>query len=250
MLIASHRHSEKDLSLWREYEFADRIHGKRPALQRKIDRSLNAIREFISRGPCYCGVSWGKDSVVVAHLVRSIDESIPLVHLRPSNHNPDCELVRDAFAPAEPYCEIAIDYSHIDRTLSDLEQDRLSDIEWRAGWRTAVSMFGDHYLSGVRADESKARKLRCARWGESSLNACAPLAWWTTQDVFGYLAANNLPVHPAYACLGGGRWPRERIRTAEIGDTHGKGGGRGEWEMEYYGDTLRRSKTPQGAIKG
>lgn len=87
--------------------------------------------------------------------------------------------------------------------------------------------------------------MRCARWGISTERTCAPLAWWTAADVFAYLATHDLPVHPAYAMLGGGRWRRERLRVAEIGDTHGKGGGRLEWETEYYGDALRRLQAPR-----
>ena len=72
------------------------------------------------------------------------------------------------------------------------------------------------------------------------MSGCAPISAWRESDVFSYLAKNKLPVHPAYAMLGGGRWPRHRLRVAEIGDTHGTGGGRREWEQEYYGDVLRR----------
>lgn len=243
MLIPSPRHTAKDLELWREYEVADLIHGKRPALQRRVARSLSAIGEFIGRGPCYCGVSWGKDSVVVADLVRQVDPSIPLVHLRPTNHNPDCDEVREAYFATrtdQPYHEIAVDYSAIPHDAIDLDRDRLTDKRWNAAWQSASDRFGEHYISGIRAGEGRNRMMRCARWGESSINTCAPLAWWSAADIHGYLAINDLPSHPAYACLGGGRWPRDRIRTAEIGDTHGKGGGRREWEWEYYGEVLRR----------
>jgi phosphoadenosine phosphosulfate reductase len=78
------------------------------------------------------------------------------------------------------------------------------------------------------------------RWGLNSPKGCSPIGRWNTADVFGYLAIHDLPIHPAYAMLGGGRWPRERLRVAEIGDTHGAGGGRAEWEKEYYQDVINR----------
>jgi phosphoadenosine phosphosulfate reductase len=81
--------------------------------------------------------------------------------------------------------------------------------------------------------------MRAIRWGTTSTNALAPIIHWKTADVFAYLAKYDLPIHPAYACLGGGRWPREKIRVAEIGDTHGGFHGRYEWEMEYYPDESR-----------
>ena len=59
-------------------------------------------------------------------------------------------------------------------------------------------------------------------------------------ETFGYLAAHDLPVHPAYAMLGGGRWERDRIRVASLGGRRGDGIGRAEWEREYYSDVLNR----------
>ncbi|TXH99574.1 MAG: hypothetical protein E6Q76_19695 [Rhizobium sp.] len=59
-------------------------------------------------------------------------------------------------------------------------------------------------------------------------------------DVFAYLAFHGLPVHPNYAMLGAGRWPREYLRTAPLGGKRGDQFGRAEWEREYYGDVLRR----------
>src|SRR5690606_27886834 len=121
------------------------------------------------------------------------------------------------------------------------DYDRATDRLWRAGFRALRAQCGaDRHLSGVRGDESPGRLIRMCRWGESSPNACAPIGRWSVADVLGYLAAHDLPVHPNYAMLGGGRWPREHVRTAEIGDSHGRRMGRAEWEQEYYGDVLAR----------
>lgn len=245
MLIHSHRHRKLDLELWQEYEQADLIHAEGDRLRKLVRRSLLAIRDFHKSGHCYCGVSWGKDSVVVADLCCRLGLNIPLCNLRviPSR-NPECDDVRDAFLDSHEcdYREFTVDYSEIDRRSVTAEDwDKQTDQLWNEGWRNVCKEMGTtRYVSGIRADESAVRKLRCLMWGESSKNTCAPLAWWTDRDVFAYLAGNNLPVHPNYAMLGNGRWSRERLRTAEIGDTHGTGGGRREWEQEYYGDVLRR----------
>lgn len=241
MLMRSHRHKSDDIALWESYESGDHAHC---GLEPKVERSLNALREFSKTGSAYCGVSWGKDSVVVAHLCRMVDPSIPLIHLRPSNHNPDCDSVRDDYLqrfPGQAYEEVEIDYSDLH---SRIQAKHLLDAATDKLWYEAIGKlnkrFGGRYILGLRSDESTVRKLRQLVHGESSKNACAPITRWKTADVFGYLAVNNLPVHPAYAMMGGGRWPRERIRVAEIGDVHGTGGGRTAWETEYYGDVLRR----------
>lgn len=230
MLIASPRHTSADLRLWRELEAADLVHGRRLVRDgRKVARSLEALAAFTDAGPCYLGVSWGKDSVVVAHLARRV----PLVWVRVEPWtNPDCLLVRDAYLAAHP---VEVYREEVVTTWRDREGGTSAH-----GFAAAQRALGtDRHVSGVRADESRSRLLRCARWGESTPRTCAPLARWTAQDVYGYLAHHGLPVHPAYACLGGGRWPRDRIRVASLGGQRGDGLGRAEWEREYYGDALR-----------
>lgn len=242
MLIVTHRHREADLALWRDLEEGDRVRN----IEKLVARSLDAISEFLKQGPCYCSVSWGKDSVTIADLVGRVDPSIPLVHLRPTNHNPDCDLVRDVYLGDHPeqakvYHEYEVDYTKIDwLNLSEPERDKATDQEWYATIRRVEKELRPRHILGVRAEESRGRLIRCLRWGISSPNACAPLAFWKAADVFAYLAQRDLPVHPAYGYLGGGRWLRERIRVAEIGDTHGRQSGRGEWEQEYYGDWLHK----------
>ena len=97
-LIASPRHTAADLECWAEFEHADRVYGKALSLQARVEQSLAAIRSFAAAGPCYASVSWGKDSVVLASLVRRVDPAIPLVWVKVEPiANPDCEAVRDAF---------------------------------------------------------------------------------------------------------------------------------------------------------
>lgn len=242
MLIPSPRHRPEDLLLWADYEEADAIRARSATLAGRVARSLSVLREFVGRGDCYASVSWGKDSVVTADLMRRVSLHPPLVNLACTNRNPDCNAVRDAYLSVsrQHYFEINVDYGDLHSSeLSEAQLDKATDAVWYRAIDGASKQFGRHVL-GIRADESGIRRMRCRVWGESSPNACSPLAWWTQEDVFAYLYARGLPVHPAYAMLGGGRWPRDRIRTAEIGDTHGRGGGRRQWEAEYYGDILRR----------
>lgn len=248
MLIVTERHKPEDLEIWKDYEEIDAIHAQEKKLNFKIEKAAESLIAFTS-SPCYLGVSWGKDSVVVADLCARNKIGVPFVHLRciPS-HNAYCDMVRDEFLKKYPsvfYKEIIVDYSDIyARNLPPHIQDKLTDIEWYKGFKEASIQFGDRHISGVRGKESNVRMLRMKRWGISSPNTCAPIGYWSTDDVFAYLYTYNLPVHPNYGMLGGGRWNRERIRTAEIGDIHGTGGGRTEWEREYYPDILARIKKP------
>jgi phosphoadenosine phosphosulfate reductase len=242
MLIVTDRHTEKDLQLWKEYEEIDEINISK--LNDKENISFSGI-ELFSKRNCYLGVSWGKDSVVTADIALRGGLNIPLVHLYciPS-HNPECDKVRDAFLNIYPHCiyqEIIVDYSNLyAQNLCPQDQDRLTDIEWYKGFNKAGELFGARHISGVRGQESNVRTLRMKRWGMSTENTCAPIGYWKDEHVYAYLKEYDLPVHPNYAMLGGGRWNRDRLRVAEIGDIHGTGGGRTEWEREYYPDVLNK----------
>jgi phosphoadenosine phosphosulfate reductase len=227
------------------HQEADACHD----LGAKVDFAINSIRKFANEH-AYVGVSWGKDSVVVAYLAWIAARHLPLMHLRPTNHNPDCDRVRDLYFkrfPGQEYHEIKVDYSAIDRLAKpDHELDAETDSVWYQSIREWTSSTRQKRILGIRGDESTGRLIRMLRWGIETKNALAPIGFWKTQDVFSCLEQHSLPVHPAYAMLGGGRWARDRIRVAEIGDTNGKGNGRRQWEQEYYGDVLNRMEATKG----
>lgn len=231
MLIDSPRLHERDRETWRRLERVDAIHARSPGLARHVLRSRSVLSAFLaSAGSAYVGVSWGKDSVVVAHLARRVAPDLPLVWLRSEpGHNPDCLAVRDAFLADFP--------RHYHEIITPRWRDERgwhSTGTMEAGFAEAERRFGPRHVSGVRATESTARLLRMARWGESTARTCAPIGWWSAADVFAYLYTNGLPVHPAYAMSQGGTWDRERIRVASLGEKHGRGMGRHEWERHYY----------------
>jgi phosphoadenosine phosphosulfate reductase len=239
MLIASHRHTPDDLALWAEHEAADRVHGA--TLDAKIERAIEVICQF-AQDRCYAGISWGKDSIVLAHLIATSGIEIPCVWFRIEPVcNPDCARVANEFLK-----QWRLQYESITRTC------RVDADGWHASGTLesaaaeAETRWGNRRILGIRADESNVRRLTCLRNGEDSVSSCRPLAWWTAQDVMGYLARFDLPTHPAYAMLGGGRYDRWWIRVASLGGRRGDGMGRAEWEREYYGDALRRLQVTGG----
>lgn len=237
MLIASPRHTEIDLLHWSTLASYDARRWS-ARHERLVERSAKCIQAFAT-APCYLGVSWGKDSVVVADLVMRHAPHVPIVWMRwEPMANPDCAAVRDVFLARHPgaaYHEIVTRWVPADNAVGWANPDDARDL----GFRSAELRFGSRYISGVRADESRTRRMRCARWGETSPNTCAPLARWSALDVFAYLARHDLPIHPAYAMTFGGSLEREQIRVDCIGGVTGAGRGRQEWERAYYGPELR-----------
>lgn len=236
MILYSPRWRRGDREAWDVAERADAAWSQTRAFWRRVNRAEAAVRAFVGAGPAYVSVSWGKDSLVTADLAIRVVPTTLLVWIRfEPTFNPDCLVVRDAFLASWPYTR----YDEIVIELTRDERGKLhSTGTLERGFARAVERHGPRHLSGVRAEESGGRKIRMRRHSEISKNTCAPIGWWSAHDVYAYLYAMELPVHPAYAMTCGGRWEREAIRVASIGEQHGRGFGRREWEAMYYPELL------------
>lgn len=249
MLIKSDRFLPGDMEAWEREERHDSLHAMRPALERRERQSIGALLRFFEHDTSgYLGVSWGKDSVAVAHLLWRSGLNIPVVWVKIDPlYNPDCELVRDKFLARFDidYQEIVVPWRDDQRECwralaasGSLESLGFSPAESAAspGFLQARERFGARHVSGVRAQESTVRGFRMAKYGENSPNTCAPIGRWHHRDVFAYLHRHDLPVHPAYAMTFGGTLYRQRVRVDAFGG--GKGSHRTEWEGRYYADKI------------
>lgn len=239
-LMESRRHSQADLDAWRSWQDEDRVRSRLGRMDRLAEQAANAIRRWAedSSGG-YCSVSWGRDSVCVAHLAAETVPHMPLVWARcvDGHEQPDSLAVRDAFLADHP------DVTYHEWTY-----------EWRVPLRPAPGWddpahhqdvlaemaddWGDRYISGVRADESAARRRGLASRGLVTDRTCSPIGWWRSSDVWAYLEREGLPVHAAYAMTMGGTLSRDRVRVHCLGTRGGDHAGRVEWEDHYYRDVL------------
>lgn len=240
MLIPSERHTPADRELWTALEAADLSHYPLLMQSGKIERSLDALRTF--RPPFYASFSGGKDSLVMLDLLRlaGILTQTPVVffHAMPKA-NPDAVT---AVARAAAHFGIEIEIRPYESPVPAgprEEAEQVASASFLRECRQADQQFGNRVL-GLRADESGVRKIRFRRWGLISKTCCAPLGWWSLEDVYSYAAANRLPLCPVYGMLGGGRWERHTLRVDALMGEPGSQFGRAEWEQEYYGDVLRR----------
>lgn len=243
MLIPSHRHTPADLDLWAEYEEADRIYADIYAdrLTRLERESVDAIREFAARGPCYASVSHGKDSTLLWWMIRQSGVDVPIVHLSITpTRNPHCADVRDAMLRLGPsdYREVAVDYGGTGHAFFSIPWEKATAKRFYGAFAALDKKHGGRHITGIRAAESSRRRTRMFCHGLDTGRTLAPLGWWKTEDVYAYAASRGMPLHPNYAMLGGGRWDRQYLRVAELGDRIGDEYGRAEWEKSYYRDTL------------
>lgn len=231
-MIASPRHTAADLAAWKDLAQLDFLLSQ----EERISALVQTALAFLAQNrPAYVSVSWGKDSVVAASLTLMQWPETPVVWFRVHPiANPDCVLVRDEFL-RQP-----CDYQEINVSCKagGGQWHATGTLEWAQ--RRASETFGLPAVVGLRAAESRTRQMMIGHGGLANRQSLLPIAHWSTADVFAYLSRYDLPVHPAYAMTGGGRWPRNHIRVASLGGRRGTGHGRAEWEREYYGDVVRR----------
>lgn len=232
MLVDSPRLSDADRQAWGRWAALDArmAVAMRPRLERLADTARQVILDFAAAGPCYASISWGKDSLVLAHLVATSDVagSVPLGYATSEQvpgriANPDSARVRDLFLAAYP---------------------GVSYVEYPGGLgRLSEHMGTSRVINGVRGAESGIRK-RVMRWYGTMTSpdaaTCRPIGHWSHAELWAYLHLHDLPVHPAYAMTYGGVLDRSRVRVHSFGGEDGAVEGRIEWEDHYYGDLTDR----------
>lgn len=239
MLLSCERLTQSDLDVWEQRVRADAVYSTLKSFQRKQSTALEVARAYAVIGPCYASISWGKDSMVIAHLAIRLRIEfgiiVPLAWVRVEPiKNPHCTLVRDAFFAkydypyyeSEVWCRRDDDGWHARGTL----ERGFADVESNMGTKRS--------LRGIRGAESGMRKSLIEMHGLTSKNSCRPIGRWSGQDVFAYLHQYDLPIHPAYAMSMGGMLDRERLRVSSIGGKRGTGMGRDAWEATYYPNEL------------
>jgi phosphoadenosine phosphosulfate reductase len=240
VLIDSDRLTDTDRRMWEEWLQADIIRARSAAHERNVEKTKDIVRAFCEKGkPYYVGLSWGKDSVTLAHLMVQCGADPLFVYIRNLAREPEGNAaVRDAFLKRYPiqYEERAYDYSAADDTYFDRNG---KPCKWQHILAELKREYGCH-VTGIRYDESAKRRRRFRFYGTETEYSFAPFRYMTVYDIFAYLWKHDLPVHPNYAMTGGGRWDKYKIRVAAVGNREGDGMGRTEWEREYYGDVLNR----------
>lgn len=236
MLVESPRLLPQDRAEWARRARYDRAHI--PSAQRLADTARAAIAEWAAdRYTVPVAVSWGKDSVVVADLAltSSVADRVRLVWVRQRwFENPDSLTVRDVFLARHPHV------AYEERWVTTPYPRRWDD-DATATYRPPAPRTGGVWpadrVTGIRAEESDARRMSANVHGTSTTRTCRPILGWRQEHVFGYLAAHDLPVHPVYAMTTQGGLDRPALRVHSLGGLPGLRH-RGPWEDAYYGRVI------------
>lgn len=244
MLMMSERHTKADRQAWEKLEVWDAMLADSGRIDDLADASMHVIREFVKTETAFVSTSWGKDSTVLVDLVGRSGVDVPVVQLVIDGYEmPGTTEVRD---------QMIVRYPHLqyEELVLPPQPNRWWDSvttpqsKYRAdmGWRLIEERFGSRRMTGIRAEESRMRHMVQAKWGDQSPNTARPIGWWEATDVFAYLYKYDLPVHPAYAMSSGGRRDRRWLRVHALGGVTGADRGRAEWETQYFGDVIQRSR--------
>ncbi|MGN8689415.1 phosphoadenosine phosphosulfate reductase domain-containing protein [Segatella copri] len=251
MLIDSPRITGPDRNHWAALERYDNLIAEADSarLDRIEGEAISEIRRFLDADEGFVSMSWGKDSVVVAHLAYLADPQVTMKRARVADWEPpETDWVRDAFLDTHPginYHEALYEGRVPQRGEPGFEAIHADPN--RKATNIMAKLIPGRYVSGVRAEESAVRA-GSLRWhGTSTERTCRPIIRWTAVDVYAYLHSRHLPVHPTYALSFGGKLDRRWLRVHILGSTKAKrsavhGRDSESWEETYYGDVLAAAR--------
>lgn len=243
MLIDSPRITPQDREHWERLEHYDDVLSRSPRLDRLADEARRAVAEFAAGGEFFISVSWGKDSVAAAHLALQVAPTAVVRWARARHvETPECEQVRDAFLAMHPGAR-----------YEEIEYEFPVPLRFEPGHEDAPDfdalgqVLAGRHVSGIRAEESRIRRISIHHRGPVTVNTCRPLARWQATDVFAFLHREGLPVHPAYAMTMGGHYDRRWIRVHPLGTaTRAQSAvyrhDWAAWEDAYYADVITAAK--------
>lgn len=210
---------KKDILLpnddWREMY---RLHAKLPAYKKRVAKTKEIIYQALKKiNNPYAAISFGKDSMVMLHMLIQHRPNIPMVW---SDRGEEAELPATYPFVEQVKRRYNINLQIIKPEMSIFEIYRRYGLpEINEGVTKAIvakvnlllpfAKFVkenniDGYFQGLRADESKARRMMAASHGatferkKDGLTVCNPLLRWTGRDIWAYIVANDVPYHPEY----------------------------------------------------
>lgn len=195
-----------------------RLHAKLPVHKRRLQRTCEIIKAALGEiAKPYAAISFGKDSMVMAHLLIQHMPDIPMVW---SDRGEEAELPETYAYINEVKKKYNLNLEIVKPEISQFEIYRrygLPDVD-EGVTRAIVTQINiirvfakytkengnDGYFQGLRADESQGREKMARSYGplflrkKDNMIVCNPLLWWTGRDIWAYIVANEIPYHPEY----------------------------------------------------
>lgn len=251
MLVDSPRLTAADRATWARLETYDAALGGDSYLMPRLEaRAAAAVAEFAAAGDdWYVSTSWGKDSVAAAHIALKVVPDARVVWVR-SRHfeTPECDLIRDAFLALHPqarYEEVEVELRNPKRGEPGFDTRHLDPAADHQD--ILKETLTGRYVSGLRAEESRMRRISIGHRGLVTPGTCRPIGHWDAVHVFAYAHRERLPVHPVYAMTMGGHYDRRWLRVHPLcqalpGESAVHGKDVAHWEDTYYPDVIAAAR--------
>lgn len=183
------------------------LHARLTSTRRRFARAAEETAAHIDRRGGYVAWSGGKDSTVCAHLAASVRPGAPIVTYVAGTEYPEvlpyCTEVADSFGWRWEEHQTGDIMEHL-RAGGDVGDAEWWEIMIAGPAKLAHAAHGSGLVWGLRADESHARAMMLwSTRGEHTrktdgVTTWAPLWQWSSADVYGYLAAHDVPPCPVY----------------------------------------------------
>ena len=227
-----------------------------------VERKLNKFYEIVDKAfleykKHYISCSWGKDSILTAHLILNRYHDATVVFMNSGYALSDIYNFRDYYLNkfgiknyvelkcSHDYAELNLKYGlpSIDRTISDHEKVKniiKKDVieEW------AIENNYDCCFWGIRADETAGRKNLLRRFGLlykiSEIAKCSPIGWWNNEDIWNIIDILNIPYSKIYDKEMKPFFTRNTIKNGGYLTTDKANQGRLIWLKKFYPDDYNK----------
>lgn len=241
---------------------------------RNADQSLIAsrIETHLDAYEGYVAFSGGKDSLVVVDLIRQVDPETPVVFFDSGLEYPETytfiadltetwSLNLHVVKPRQTALEVLAGSGLWDHDALTQPGPHLGDVLVEEPAARAHQLYGPGELWGVRSAESAGRRMAYARALQREVAGCdcttsqqrrrrhggvihrqdgtvayGPIWDWSSEEVWGHISRNKLPVNPVYDRLREIGAPEEFWRVSHIIDGGRLNTGRATWLRRGWPD--------------
>lgn len=189
------------------------------ALEKKEECAARMMAEFVEGQSVCLSLSFGKDSMTLLHIAAKhglLGKLAMVMWNNPGIETKDTYAFRDYVVSQYDLSAVFVETCPSAQTLAEtLQKSDLSAphpmreyvyhcLE-KPRWEAMDERGINGTIIGLRADESRGRKISARMRGQSYYNKrelaemLTPLSWWNTGDIFEYAAKERIPLHPVYA---------------------------------------------------
>lgn len=216
--------------------------------QTNLNKCLHIIEQGLSNyNAPYVSMSWGKDSILLYHLIQLIDKTIPVIFVDSGYCLPDTYIIRDKllkiWKPIYHELKQPTDYVELSKVIG-LPHERDSSVQGKAVKILKKSFLDEFALDnsldlcfwGIRTDESKGRFRMFRKNGyfitSTEVHKCHPIALLTQQQLWYFYDKFNIPKNEIYNKT---KFLKPfQIRNTGWVSTDGANQGRLQWLRYYY----------------